>query len=96
MKKIGDKHYRSTDFCVYHKEEVYPLGKAKFGDLNISIPNKPHLFLDREYRDTWSDHMKKYNHGYGNESDAFRMAAKIEKMECEDYLPLRPFCHLKK
>ncbi len=101
MKKIGDNHYYSPDFCVYHKEEVYPRQKAKFGDLTISIPNKPYLFLDREYRDTWSDHMKKYNHGYnvqdGNDehNDAFRMAAKIEKMECEDYLPLGPFGPLK-
>ncbi len=95
MKKIGNRYCYANgwpEFSV-HEEEVYPLQKAKFGPINISIPRNPYLFLDGEYP-KWTDHMQKYGHDYGHcQADLVRFTAPLEKMCDKDYLPAGPFVH---
>lgn len=99
MENVGGRFYYAKGFPHYSvpEEAVYPLQSQQFGSLTISIPNKPYLFLDAEYGDKWSDHVKRYNHGHGNNQiDLARFTAKLERMSPEDYLPAGPFGPLSK
>ncbi|MCX7342992.1 MAG: LicD family protein, partial [Proteobacteria bacterium] len=99
MKNVGNRFYYAKGFPHYSVQEdaVYPLQEAKFGRLTISVPNKPYIFLDAEYKDSWSDHIKKYNHCHGNNQvDLVRFTAKLEKMCHEDYRHAGPYAHSKK
>ena len=93
MKKIGNRYCYANGYPEFSvdEDEVYPLQKAKFGPLNISIPRNPYLFLDGEYP-KWTNHMQKYGHDYGHrQADLVRFTAPLEKMCDKDYLPAGPF-----
>jgi glycerol-3-phosphate cytidylyltransferase len=47
------------------KEDIFPLKKISFGNVEISVVNNHELFLTKNFGPNWKTHTKKYNHLFG-------------------------------
>jgi lipopolysaccharide cholinephosphotransferase len=68
------------------REQVLPLQKVQFGNVEINAPSDIEGFLTQNFKAKWRTHVKKYNHSGLAESSSVEVP-----IEAHEFLPAGPF-----
>lgn len=73
VEKNGICKYDGTwPWMVLRSDQVRPIGKLLFGDIQINVPNDYQDFLTQNFGPTWKDKAIKYNHGELRQPPGFK------------------------
>ena len=82
------KHASRRDFgnCLFHRSEVYPLKRYKFGEIELFGPNNPYPYLNKLYGGDWNNIAYKW-YDHKNEKAIKRLRVELTD---EDRKPAEP------